>query len=87
MYRRVLLEAYGWGCRMHRRQTDRSYRIIRWRERDTENGAESAERNEERGEMRNICRRGEGLGLSLCAVPSPCRIRGLSIYGRAEVTE
>ena len=37
-------------------------------------GAESAERNEERGEMWNIYRRGERLGLSLCAVPLPRRI-------------
>ena len=37
---------------------------------------ESAERNEERGEMRKIYRRGERLGLSLCAVPSPRRIWG-----------
>ena len=37
-------------------------------------GAESGERNEERGEMRNIYHRGERLGLSLCAVASPCRI-------------
>ena len=39
-------------------------------------GAESAERSEEKGEMRNIYRRGERLGLSLCAVPSPHRIWG-----------
>ena len=37
-------------------------------------GAESAERNEERGEMRNVYRRGERLGLSLYAVPLPRRI-------------
>ena len=37
-------------------------------------GAESVERNEEREEMRNVYRRGERLGLSLCAVPSPHRI-------------
>ena len=37
-------------------------------------GAETVERNEERGEMRNIYRRGERLGLSLCAVPSPLGI-------------
>ena len=29
-----------------------------------------------KGEMRNISRRGERLGLSLCAVPSPRRIWG-----------
>ena len=68
-----MLEMYGWGCRMHRRRTDQSYGI-RWREWNTEKGAESVERNEERGEMRNIYRRGERLGLSLCAVPSPRRI-------------
>ena len=39
-------------------------------------GAESAERSEEKGEMRNIYHRGERLGLSLCAVPSPRRIWG-----------
>ena len=39
-------------------------------------GAESAERSEEKGEMQNIYRRGERLGLSLCAVPSPRRIWG-----------
>ena len=72
---------------MHGRRTDWSYRI-RWREQKTDGlelrntlegtghrkGAESAERNEERGEMRNVYRRGERLGLSLCAVPSPRRI-------------
>ena len=31
---------------------------------------------------RNVYRRGERLGLSLCAVPSPRGIWGLSIYGR-----
>ena len=71
----MLLEAYGCGCRMHGRWTDRSYGIC-WREWKHGKGAESAERNEERGEMRNICRRGERLGLSLCAVPSPRRIWG-----------
>ena len=33
----LMLEVYGWGCRMHGRRTDRSYRIC-WRERDTEMG-------------------------------------------------
>ena len=36
----------------------------------------SAERSEENGEMRNVYRRGERLGLSLCAVPSPRGIWG-----------
>ena len=39
-------------------------------------GAESAEQSEEKGEMRNVCRRSERLGLSLCAVPSPRGIWG-----------
>ena len=69
-----MLEAYSWGCRMHGRRTDQSYGI-RWRERDTEKGG-SAERSEERGEMRNVYCRGERLGLSLCAVPSPRRMWG-----------
>ena len=39
-------------------------------------GAESVERSEEKGEMRNVYHRGERLGLSVCAVPSPRRIWG-----------
>ena len=35
-----------------------------------------------RGGMRNVYCRGERLGLSLCAVPSPRGMWGLSIYGR-----
>ena len=54
---------------MHGRQTDRSY-VIRWRERNTEKGAESVEWDEGSKEMRNVWHRGERLGLSLCAVPS-----------------
>ena len=49
---------------------DRSYEI-RWRERNTERG----------GKAERIMQ-GERLGLSLCAVPSPRRMWGLSIYGR-----
>ena len=33
-------------------------------------------------EKRNVYRRGERLGLSLCAVPSPCGMWGLLIYRR-----
>ena len=33
-------------------------------------------------EERNVSRRSERLGLSLCAVPSPRGMWGLSIYGR-----
>ena len=44
----------------------------------TEHGKGAEVRNEVRkkGEVRNIYRRGERLGLSLCAVPSPRRIWG-----------
>ena len=44
----------------------------------TEHGKGAEVRNEVRkkGEMRNIYRRGERLGLSLCAVPSPRRMWG-----------
>ena len=62
-------------CRMHGRRTgraDRSYEI-RWRGRDTERG----------GKAEHIMQ-GERLGLSLCAVPSPRGMWGLSIYGRDE---
>ena len=60
---------------MHGRRMDWSYGI-HWRKRNTEKGAKSAERSEEKGEMRKVYRRGERLGLSLCAVPSPRRIWG-----------
>ena len=70
-----MLEAYGWGCRMHGRRTDRSYEI-RWRERNTERRREVRNEVRKREEMRNIYCRGERLGLSLCAVPSPRRIWG-----------
>ena len=51
----------------------------------TEHGKGAEVRNEVRkkGEMRNIYRRGERLGLSLCAVPSPRRMWG-SFYLRTE---
>ena len=52
-----------------RRQTDRSYGIC-WRKRDTEKGWRCGTK------MRNVYRRGERLGLSLCAVPSPRRMWG-----------
>ena len=44
----------------------------------TEHGKGAEVRNEVRkkGEMRNVYRRGERLGLSLCAVPSPRRMWG-----------
>ena len=44
----------------------------------TEHGKRAEVRNEvrKRGEMQNIYRRGERLGLSLCAVPSPRRMGG-----------
>ena len=45
----------------------------------TEHGKGAEVRNEVRkkGEVRNIYRRGERLGLSLCAVPSPRRMWGV----------
>ena len=39
-------------------------------------GAEVRDEMRKRGEMRNIYRRGERLGLSLCAVPLPRRMWG-----------
>ena len=44
----------------------------------TEHGKGAEVRNEVRkkGEMRNVYRRGERFGLSLCAVPSPRRMWG-----------
>ena len=60
---------------MHGRRMDWSYGI-RWRERDTEKGWKVRNEVRRKGEMRNIYRRGERLGLSLCAVPSPRGIWG-----------
>ena len=45
------------------------------------NTLEGTEHGKE-AEKRNVQRRGERLGLSLCAVPSPRGMWGLSIYGR-----
>ena len=39
-------------------------------------GAEVRNEVRKKGEMRNVYRRGERLGLSLCAVPSPHRMWG-----------
>ena len=59
------------------RKTDRSE--LRNTLEGTEHGKGVEVRNEVRkqGEMRNVQRRGERLGLSLCAVPSPHRIWGV----------
>ena len=67
----VLLETYGWGCRMRGRRTDRSYRI-RWREWNTEKGRK----------CRTYIVGVKDLASAYVLCPRLAECGGLSIYGR-----